>query len=77
MGVNLKATRSFDDHQEIPMALLSRLEKEAWELDAQLVTTEKDAVRLPKEWQQKVLTVPVRLKIHDNAIFDQALQALF
>ena len=77
MGVKLKATRSFDDHQKIPLALLSRLEKEAWELGAQLVTTEKDAVRLPKEWQQKILTVPVRLKIHENKIFDIALGALF
>ena len=77
IGVNLKATRSFDDHQKIPLALLTRLEKEAWELGAQLVTTEKDAVRLPKDWQQKVLTLPVRLKIHNASIFDQALQALF
>lgn len=77
MGVILKATRSFDDHQTIPLALLTRLEKEAWDLGAQLVTTEKDTVRLPKEWRQKVLTVPVRLKIHDEAVFDKALKALF
>ena len=77
MGVVVKATRSFDDHQTIPTSLLLRLEKEAWEMDAQLVTTEKDAVRLPKEWQQKVLTVPVRLKIHDPKAFDKALEAIF
>jgi len=77
MGVVVKATRSFDDHQTIPTSLLTRLEKEAWEMDAQLVTTEKDAVRLPKEWQQKVLTVPVRLKIHDAEIFDKALRDIF
>jgi tetraacyldisaccharide 4'-kinase len=77
MGANIKATRSFDDHQKIPLALLSRLEKESDELGAQLVTTEKDAVRLPKEWQQKVLTVPVRLKIHDADAFDAALSVIF
>lgn len=77
MGVVVKATRSFDDHQTIPASLLMRLEKEAWEMDAQLVTTEKDAVRLPKEWQQNVLTVPVRLQIHDSDIFDNALRAIF
>ncbi len=77
MGVVLKGTRSFDDHQTIPTALLLRLEKEAWALGAQLVTTEKDAVRLPKEWQQKVLTVPVRLKIHNPEIIDKALKSIF
>jgi len=77
IGVVLKGTRSFDDHQTLSSALLMRLEKEAWEMGAQLVTTEKDAVRLPKGWQHKVLTVPVRLKIHDGEVFDQALKALF
>lgn len=77
LGVTIKATRSFDDHQKIPTTLLARLEKEAWDLGAQLVTTEKDAVRLPKEWQQKVLTVPVRLELHDTDQFDQALKAVF
>jgi tetraacyldisaccharide 4'-kinase len=77
MGVVLKGTRSFDDHQVISTTLLLRLEKDAWELGAQLVTTEKDAVRLPKEWQQKVLTVPVRLQIHDSEIIDNALKSIF
>ncbi|KAB7614460.1 tetraacyldisaccharide 4'-kinase [Amylibacter sp. SFDW26] len=77
LGVDIKATRSFDDHQKIPTALLARLEKEAWDLGAQLVTTEKDAVRLPKDWQQKVLTVPVRLELNETDQFDQALKAIF
>ena len=77
MGVTVKATRSFDDHQTLSNSLLARLENEAWQLGAQLVTTEKDAVRLPKEWQQKVLTVPVRLKIHQAEVFDKALRAVF
>lgn len=77
LGVELKATRSFDDHQTISTALLGRLEKEAWDMAAQLVTTEKDAVRLPKDWQQKVLTVPVRLKIHETDVFNKALKSIF
>jgi len=77
MGVKVKATRSFDDHQTLSNSLLLRLENEAWQLGAQLVTTEKDAVRLPKEWQQKVLTVPVRLKIHQAKVFDEFLRGIF
>lgn len=77
LGANILKTRDFDDHQTIPASLLMRLEYEAHTIGAQLVTTEKDAVRLPKDWQQKVLTLPVRLKIHDTEIFQDSLKAIF
>jgi len=77
LGVDIKATRSFGDHQKIPNTLLMRLEKEAYDLNAQLVTTEKDAVRLPKAWQQKVLTLPVRLAFENNKLLLTKLRALF
>ncbi len=77
LGANILKTRDFDDHQTIPTTLLTRMEHEANALGAQLVTTEKDAVRLPKNWQQKVLTIPVRLKIHDTEVFRKSLKAIF
>ena len=77
LGANVVETREFGDHQKIPVAMLKRLDADAWAKGAQLVTTEKDAARLPKEWQQKVLTLPVRLKIDDDAVLVEKLQSLF
>ena len=62
-GVDLVETRSFSDHAPYRADLLRRLLTEAKSKGAQLVTTEKDAVRLPSEFRANVLTFPVRLEI--------------
>ena len=77
LGAEIVATREFGDHQKIPTSMLKRLEAEALANNAQLVTTEKDAARLPKEWQQKVLTLPVRLELNDNKKLTGFLNKLF
>lgn len=76
LGADVVQTHSFDDHQPLPETLLRRMESEAAEKGLQLVTTEKDAVRLPLSFQQKVLTLPVRLKISDDRALTERLKAL-
>ena len=66
LGANVIVKRSFGDHEEIPTLLLDRMQNEAWSKAAQLVTTEKDAARLPKNWQGSVLSLPVRLQIDEG-----------
>lgn len=75
MGADLHATHALADHQPLSDALMTRLLREAAMIGAQVVTTEKDAVRLSPEFRAQVMTVPVRLLIDDwtplDAAFDQ------
>ncbi|MBM2319848.1 MULTISPECIES: tetraacyldisaccharide 4'-kinase [Marivita] len=77
LGADLVETRALEDHQPLTSSLLARLEKDAQAARAQLVTTEKDAVRLPQSYRMKVLTVPVRLIIPHTDALKTALSDLF
>jgi tetraacyldisaccharide 4'-kinase len=76
LGADIARMEALQDHQPLSDALMMRLSAEAKAAGAQLVTTEKDAVRLPKAYRAEVLTLPVRLSVADDPKLDHLLDAL-
>jgi len=72
-GAEIVASHSFADHAPYSTAVLQRLLKEAAQKGAQLVTTEKDAARLPASFRPQVLAFPVRLEFADEAKLEALL----
>jgi tetraacyldisaccharide 4'-kinase len=71
-GADIVGRVALADHQPLTSALLLRLQAQAQAAGARLVTTEKDAVRLPAALRREVLTLPVRMLLDDRFICSQA-----
>ena len=65
MGCTLTACHAFADHHRYKIAEVMNICVEAAALDATVVTTEKDWVRLPQPTRAMVQTVPVALRWQD------------
>lgn len=61
IGADLVGEAHFADHHPYTDADLTQLYEEAIQSGAELVTTQKDWMRLPSDWRDRVLTVPVRI----------------
>jgi tetraacyldisaccharide 4'-kinase len=72
-GANLVEARPFPDHHPYTARELSELLREARDRQAILVTTPKDAVRLPPDVRSEVTVVGVRLLWRDPEQIDQLL----
>lgn len=76
LGADIVQSVALDDHQPLTDTMLKRLESEAKTRGLILVTTEKDAVRLPDNFRPKVTILPVRLNVQDWGSLDEKLAAL-
>lgn len=75
-GANLISAHAFPDHHAYSPAIIRRLIGEARSTGAMLVTTEKDAVRLPPSLRFEVMMLQVRLELEDWAEIDTVLSRI-
>ncbi|WP_207478059.1 tetraacyldisaccharide 4'-kinase [Arenibaculum pallidiluteum] len=73
LGIDLVRAVPFADHHPFTEGELAALAAEAERAGAALLTTEKDAVRLPPGWAGRVRVLPVRLVWDDPGAVDGLL----
>lgn len=73
LGAALVWTRDFPDHHPYSEGELVALEAAAHAKNAALVTTEKDWVRLPLRWRDRIRALKVELRWDDAAALESAL----
>jgi tetraacyldisaccharide 4'-kinase len=65
-GGELVEALSYDDHHPYNTEDIERLKTLSKEYDAQLITTEKDYIRLPKAFRKEVKVWPVMVRFEDE-----------
>lgn len=75
LGASLVATRAFADHHAYTTADLTTLREAAKAHGAQLITTAKDAVKIPDHLRGAITTLPVDLTFENSAALQQFLSA--
>lgn len=75
-GADLRASVAFPDHHPYRASDLALILQKAQVLDAEVITTEKDWVRLPGEFAEEIESFPVTLKWRDSAPLWRLLEGL-
>ncbi len=75
-GAEIVDYEALADHQKLSSTIIKRLIAGARAENAQLITTEKDYVRLPKEFRSEVITLPVRVKLNENLSWEKIFKPI-
>ena len=75
-GCDLVDFAPLPDHAPLDEGLLTVLARQAAAHGAGMITTEKDWVRLPPAWRDRVTAWPVRARFEDEAALDRLLGAV-
>jgi tetraacyldisaccharide 4'-kinase len=75
-GADVVSTQPFGDHHVYTASEIARLVSRARAADAELITTEKDFVRLTPIERDGILTLPVHAEFEDEAALSEILDRL-
>ena len=62
VGGNIVQSLAFADHHPYTQSDLTRLQEDAIRLGANLITTQKDWIRLPSEWRERISFLPITMQ---------------
>jgi tetraacyldisaccharide 4'-kinase len=74
LGLNIVSTVDFPDHHPFSASDIAALRQKAKDIGAQLLTTEKDEVRLPADFRAEVQVLPIQLVFDDPDAEDELAQ---
>ena len=62
VGGNIVQSLAFADHHPYTQSDLTRLQEDSIRLGASLITTQKDWIRLPSEWRERISFLPITMQ---------------
>ncbi len=74
-GGNLVRWLAFADHHAYSQHDLTKLQEDATRLGARMITTQKDWVRLPNEWRERISFLPVTVELDNDTRLTNAVTA--
>ncbi len=75
IGANIADEVKFEDHYSYSSADMESLKQRAENLQAKLITTEKDFVRIPEEYKNDIMVLPVEVRFEDSNSLLQIIES--
>jgi len=75
-GLNLVENHNFKDHHEYSVEDLERLCLEALDKNCKLITTKKDWVKFPKNFQEKIDYLDIKLDFNNKIFFKDLVKKI-
>jgi len=74
IGGQIAKKLSFADHHPYSQQDLAQIQEDAQRHGAQMITTQKDWMRLPADWRARVIMLPVSVELHEDIAFLDAIE---
>ena len=75
-GINLKKKIKFSDHHKYTTKDLEKIISLSKKLKLIVITTEKDYVKIPSNYQKKIIAIPMKLQFNQEKFYKQFIARL-